>query len=73
MKLKKICKSSKKDFGVNKLICKNKFNEEVKNIIKNSETKSQIKRNILYMNFKEIMNTVLFEKIGKLLHFSLKV
>ena len=30
MKLKKICKSSKKDFGVNKLICKNKFNEEVK-------------------------------------------
>ena len=30
MKLKKICKSSKKDFGVNKLIFKNKFNEEVK-------------------------------------------
>ena len=25
------------------------------------------------MNFKEIMNTVLFEEIGKLLHFSLKV
>lgn len=30
MKLKKIRKSSKKDFEVNKLICKNKFNEEVK-------------------------------------------